>query len=277
MSRAQLDHLLLDVDYFDKPKVKAAIFKFGPIAALLLIRVDCLLSRATNALIPRDAARGAAYELRIDSDLADKILDFAISTEMLQGDSENLTSARVAEDQEKLFRTREKWREKNEKKKSNSGVPIESTNGNTPIPVNTEQLNTEDLKDLKKDSQPFEEIDPDRIMLPPQLNTPEFRSALKPWVLKCRKNGRPLDQITFEAQIHPFVNEPKRLIKALIFSTGLSQCFNLIEAKSAFTNERNQPKSGAPPIPKPQKHDLIFDEKLKAMRPKTKKELEATP
>ena len=73
---AQLDYALIDVDFFDKPKVKGLIFKFGNDGALFLLRSILLLSRSTNGECVIDALYGLGYEMRIEIDEVDKILAY---------------------------------------------------------------------------------------------------------------------------------------------------------------------------------------------------------
>jgi len=172
--RAQLDHLLLDADFFDKPKPRALIFKFGPISQLFLIRIYATLSRATNAEISLDTALGIAWELRIEEQ-AKSIIDFCIDQEMLLISSTGLiTATRVIQDQERLYQTREKWKDRQGKSRvvvtrDTTVTPPETLIVSTDLSrvtlsksVNTEILNTEDLNNKKENSQP----------VPPPYNLP---------------------------------------------------------------------------------------------------------
>lgn len=139
--RAQLSHALIDVDFFDKPKIKALNYKYGQLASLLLIRILMSLSRATDAEIDLDAARCIGHEVGL-GDKTDEVLDYLFSHGLLTHvGNTGVTQERVIADQESCASKRRKWRD--EKKEAPPEYPPES------VPEsggNSEQLNTEDLK-----------------------------------------------------------------------------------------------------------------------------------
>ncbi len=95
---AQLKHILLDVDFFDKPKVKGLLYKFGHSSGLFLIRLYMALARATGATISQEAAQAIAYEMRID-DRADDILGYCIDNQLIELCENGFTQDRVKADQ----------------------------------------------------------------------------------------------------------------------------------------------------------------------------------
>ncbi len=254
--RAQLDHLLLDADFFDKPKPRALIFKFGPIAQLYLIRLYAALSRATNAEISLDAALGVAWELRIEEQ-ATAIINFCLEQEMLiKTQSGLLSSKRVADDQERLYQTREKWRGKQERIRGVSPETYQVTPRVTPrvtLPksVNTDLLNTEDLntEDLKENSQPPET---EVLTLPNDLDTPKVRAALKLYCAKyLEKFKTPFDQILLDAALMNY-NGPDELARDLAGSVGWKK----IRDCSNYQNQNNGPP----------KKETNFDRNMKILQ-----------
>ena len=77
----QLKHMLIDVDFAAKPKIKAMRAKFGQLARLWLIDVLCDLSRATNAEIERWAAIAIAQDLGITN--GDELIDYCVERGIL--------------------------------------------------------------------------------------------------------------------------------------------------------------------------------------------------
>ena len=51
MKRAQLKHLLLDVDFFNNPKILGLDAAFGAAGKSSIVEIYCLMSRATDATI----------------------------------------------------------------------------------------------------------------------------------------------------------------------------------------------------------------------------------
>lgn len=230
-SRAQLDHVLLDVDFFDKPKARALLFKFGPLAQLYLIKLYAALSRATNAIISQDAALGIAWELRIESG-ALEILDFCISEEMLERVEGGISSARVAEDQEKLANARERWRK-------SKGVHEDSTENPRGTGVegarkcellNTEDLNTEDLKS-KKETVSFE-----NVVIPDTFDRVATVEAVTRWAeyVESRFKKRFYDT-HFQALLARYATKPGELVPDIHHSIS-----------SDWANIRSAPKDDPP-------------------------------
>lgn len=197
--RAQLDHLLLDADFFDKPKAKALLHRFGPVAQLFLVRLYLSLSRATNAEISKDAALGIAWEVRLEGQ-AEEILAYLVQEGMLQiTEGGDFTAQRVVEDQEKLAEARAKWRAKKGPtyelpqgtSLTSQGIPLGKpppSQGKPPESVKSEDLNTEDL-DLKK-----------TVTLPNPLQwSAEELATLERWRAYQATRGNDLDQIQLEA------------------------------------------------------------------------------
>lgn len=145
-ARVQLDHLLLDVDFFSKPTILAFQFKFGDLAVLSLVKVLCSISRATNANIDPDVA----YALG----LSKEALEYCIEKKILVTERGLISNTRAIEDQEKLCRAQESWKKsKGRHKDSNSipnGIHVEIHRS-----LNTEILNTEDLNKDLENSRPI--------------------------------------------------------------------------------------------------------------------------
>lgn len=146
--KAQLSHALIDVDLCDKPKIKSLTYKFGPLAQLYLIRLIMMMSRATDALIDDDAALCVAQELGMTNGF--DVLDYLVANELIQRVNGKLTQIRVIQDQQKLQKQRDEWRDRQARIREMSRNKNEDVTRDIPVTggrirelLNTEVLNTE--------------------------------------------------------------------------------------------------------------------------------------
>ena len=198
--RAQLSHVLIDVDFFDKPKIRSLEMWFGPLGTLLLVRLLGDISRATNAEIDDECFEFHAKHIGFA--LGSEFLDYCIDREILSRTSLNcISNSRVIEDQEKLAEQQDKWRKaKRVSKDSNEnprGIPEDSQ---SPLNVQkSEDLNTEELKneDLKKLSNVTEEA----------------FSAVKRWAAQRKKLGLGFDSLASEALQMQYAGRSDALIR----------------------------------------------------------------
>lgn len=153
--RAQLDHLLLDVDFFHKPTIVGFRRKFGYAAVAWLIETYCQMSRATDAIVTEDVLLATAEDMRLENgaEIVAYCLDFGLITQV----DDFYTNYRVIADQEKLAKRRESDRNRKgfraDSMRKCAGIPA--------VPVTDTDTGSEDL-DLKNNGQPTE-----RIEIPP--------------------------------------------------------------------------------------------------------------
>lgn len=154
--RAQLDHLLLDVDFFHKPTIVGFRRKFGYAAVAWLIETYCQMSRATDAIVTEDVLLATAEDMRLENgaEIVAYCLDFGLITQV----DEFYTNYRVIADQEKLAKRRESDRNR----KGFRADSVRKCAGIPAVPVTDTDTGSEDL-DLKNNGQPPEriEISPD--------------------------------------------------------------------------------------------------------------------
>lgn len=144
--RAQLDHLLLDVDFLHKPTIVAFRRKFGWASVTWLIEVYCLMSRATDAMVTHDTLLGVAEDMRFEN--AEEIISYSLEVGILSKKDSFYFNRRVLEDQESLARKRKEYRDRQERHRQKTVTqPLQNGDGTRekPFSVNTEYLNTEDL------------------------------------------------------------------------------------------------------------------------------------
>jgi hypothetical protein len=113
--RVQLDYILLDCDFLNKPKIVALSSRYNYVAVLYYIQILCALSRATNAKMDIYAAYGMANQFEISKADAKEIIEYCIKNKLLQCEDDVITQSRVAEDQEKLAEARKRRNEAQEK------------------------------------------------------------------------------------------------------------------------------------------------------------------
>lgn len=198
--RVQLDHLLLDVDFFHKPTVKEFRLEFGYAAACWLIELYCLMSRATEGCISRRLAVGTADDMRLENGNA--MIDYCLANGLLHLEDDQLTNSRVIKDQEQCAKKRARWRKAKSKDEESSEDSARNVARNKRDSVNTEDLNTEDLNiDIKKNSQP-------ELIFPNSWGS-VTQAAFAEWQAYRKEIKKPLKNRSYQAQINQFANDPR--------------------------------------------------------------------
>lgn len=107
--RAQLKHVLLDVDFLNNPKVRSLKTKFGHISQLCLIDIYSAMSRATNAVIDKDCIEAiiSEYEVKIE------FLDYCLEKGLISSEMGGYSNSVVIKDQEQYFKKLNSGKSKN--------------------------------------------------------------------------------------------------------------------------------------------------------------------
>lgn len=191
--RAQLDHVLFDVDFHHKPTVKAFRAKFGWVAIPWLFEMYALMSRATNARVDPSVALLTASDMGLKD--GQKMIDHCVANGLFDIEFGLLTSRRVANDQESLYKKQERWRKAKGKSEDSASQPRGSSADEARKSEDTEQLNTEVLNvlDPKEDGPPRSE---------PNHSVHRWAAYLK------RKWNRDLDEIQRETLILNWASRP---------------------------------------------------------------------
>lgn len=138
----QLKHMLIDVDFAAKPKIKAMRAKFGQISRLWLIDVLCDLSRATGAKMERWAAIAIAQDLDIEN--GEELIQYCIERGILDAPTpDTISNIRVLEDQQALAKTQERWRNAKALREDSARIPQGTTEETARKSEHTEELNIE--------------------------------------------------------------------------------------------------------------------------------------
>lgn len=158
VAKIQLDHLLLDVDFFHKPKIKSFKRVCGLLACLWLIECYCQMSRASEGEVDKDTLLDVADEMGL-SDKAEEIISYATHEDrqlITKLENGKYTNSRVQKDQVSLATRREKDREKQLRYRDKTvTLPVISPekNGN---PVTDTVTDTEYINN--KNSEPIPEV-----------------------------------------------------------------------------------------------------------------------
>ena len=229
MSRAQLDHVLLDVDFFNNPKIRAFKGKFGHISQLCLIDAYTAMSRATNAIIDGDCVIAILSDYQLKWDFWEHCLDKGL----VKIEGQGYSNSRVIQDQEKLGKSQDKWRLANGKRKGDSEATTNLHPINTQSKQNTvnvhgcEVLNTEELN-----------ID---INLK-ELDTPEIKLWMGKTRARIKASGGNTDQLWVDALLMKYAGRPADLLAALKHTASLTK------TKNVYEPEAKSSRGGAPPV-----------------------------
>lgn len=139
--RAQLSHVLLDVDFLHKPTVVGFRSKFTWNAIPWLVELYCLMSRATHGQVSDAIAETVALDMGLKN--GSELIEYCLANRLIEREDGALINSRVVKDQEALAKKRESAFERKEKFK-NKIVP--NVCGTRSPDTDTD---TEDL-DLKK-------------------------------------------------------------------------------------------------------------------------------
>lgn len=224
--RSQLKHMLMDVDFFDKPTVRALGFKHTQVSVLLYVRWLMLMSRATNALVTRDAMASIAREVLhgMGTSVAtfETVLQYCLDTEMIIEESPGCyTNDRVVKDQEACavkrvgaVQRQAKFREK----KGESGNALQ-----TRLPVHVHVDDHDHEFDLIK-----------------EMDTPAIRAEVAKVAEKFQRDSkgkRRLHQQTLDNWQAEFLGKPEAFLRALKNTNSKTYALNLIR-------DDDQPRAG---------------------------------
>lgn len=112
MSRAQLKHVLLDVDFFTNPKIRAMQRRYNVFATLGLIEVYMAMSMATNAVIDNDALLAIFEDQGADDPQG--LIDYLLSNGLIIKELNGFSNSRVIKDQESLFKSQQRYKKHKE-------------------------------------------------------------------------------------------------------------------------------------------------------------------
>lgn len=218
--RAQLDHMLIDVDFFSNPKICALHRRFADAGILALLQIYGAMSRATNATIDEDALMYIVDTARGVEDCKN-FIPYCLERGLIVQEGSGYSNSRVIADQERLYVQQEKWRDRKRKQR---GIPLDVPLDNKGDSYGkSEEVKIEDLKteDLRKKSAP-------QLTLPGAFNTPDIQKLVDSWQSRLGLHRRTLDQIGLEALIIRFQN-PEKFKAALVYTLSLSKSLNVID------------------------------------------------
>lgn len=112
MSRAQLKHVLLDVDFFTNPKIRAMQRRYNVFATLGLIEVYMAMSMATNAVIDNDALLAIFEDQGADDPQG--LIDYLLTNGLIIKELNGFSNSRVIKDQESLYKSQQRYKKHKE-------------------------------------------------------------------------------------------------------------------------------------------------------------------
>jgi hypothetical protein len=222
VSRAKLKHLLIDVHFFNLPKIRALGKRFDSAGKLSLVEAYCQMSCATNGVISLDAMTCIVEDNGIKAEKADEFLSYCLENNLIIKELDGYSNTRVIKDQESYGNKLEKDR----KRKDSNGKKAESER----VPLDSDidfDFDNEDLRSNKKET-----VKTELLTLADGFNTPEIRKWVAAWREKLKSQGRPLSQMGLDALCRRYIGQPKQFLDALVYSCGLTKALNLIDPPS---------------------------------------------
>lgn len=184
--RLQLRHALIDVNFASKPKVQALRAEHGPLAELLLIRLICVLSAATDGIARKSVAYVQGHDIGLDRAKVDEILSYLAFEQMLTILGDSMTQERVVEDQKRLAEKRaqaaqrqQAWRDKRVTSRVTNAFSESDVTVSPVTDTDTDLGSDLDLKDSSSSSPPPEQPEPRPEPEPPDIYEVEAEKRLE--------------------------------------------------------------------------------------------------
>jgi hypothetical protein len=233
ISQCKITTVVLDLHWIHDPKIVLLSEKFPVLGPLVYLLVCAEIGKAGGFLLSQ-MLPAVAHASRLMLEDVEKVVAECSELNLFTASPHGISSFRVQKEIEKTVRMRlcaERsqvivfpWTNLSTAPQGIPRVPPRVPLGDPP---------TKKRKEEKREEEKREEETPQgakfRINLPPALDTPEVRKGFQLWARKCRQNGRPLDEIRVESILCQFGNRPRELARALVYSSGLSKCMNLVE------------------------------------------------
>lgn len=111
--RVQLKHVLIDVDFFDKPKIRALAFSYPVNGVSILLHLYAMMSRATDGVIHGDAILALTKQWDIKD--GKEFITYCVQHGLIHNSGYGYSNSRVERDQERCAEEREKAQERRRK------------------------------------------------------------------------------------------------------------------------------------------------------------------
>lgn len=214
--RAQLKHVLLDVNLPNHNKVKTLKRLFGAQGKCSLYEIYAAMSKATNAIVEKDLIIIIAEE----NDVTDPegFFTYCLDRGLIQVESSGYSNQPVIDDQESLYKTQARWKKTREKQKDTPSPQRDSSDANARKSeyLNIELLNTD--------------LD---LILNGEFDTPLIRKALDSCRSKLRESKRDLNQQTLDA-LCMRKGSPELLLAALSHTATLTKAANVYDPPTSI-------------------------------------------
>lgn len=238
--------MLLDTDFFAKPKVLRLTQEFGAAGPCAILLICAKLMNADDGVLPRSDIEALGFQLGIDRDTWRSIVALLIEMDWLvmSDDIPNyFYSPRANDDRAKVLAVRDAWT-KNGKKggrpKITQNNPIIThlyPNHNPTVTQSTDtDTDTEDLDlDLETNG----------------LSTPEVRRALRDWIDYRAERKPKVTKTSLKALTRRYAKRPSDLCRDIDWSIGQGWqgVYTAKDGNAAVGTGRGQQSTGRP-IPK---------------------------
>lgn len=197
MSKAKLPAILLNIDFYSKPRNRKWIADNGPEAVLILQAFWIASSQESNCKIRKDEVSFLTFPINLKPEKIISILESAVKVGLLEQDSDNYFNSQIVNDHKSFKIKRDNY--KKGRQKRDEILPESSENPARIQPESTldytdTELDTEsETEDLKKEQQAF--------IRPGQFKLLRF-SQIDYENLVCARGSRSLDRTIQLAESH---------------------------------------------------------------------------
>ena len=215
----ELDKLLLDCDFFQKPEIASLQYKWNSSGLLLYMQALCDLAKSRNAEIDKDCIRSRSMALGFDEQAADEFIEYCIERGLLSQGSKPylITNKKVLNDQQNVARKRTEWRKEKRQQRETPRTIAGQSPDNVRSPVecqNTERENTEDLKNEFLSEGGTGET----LSFPPHI-PPKVCDALNRWAAyMLKRHKRVFDQMAVESTLMEYMTRLDDLVENINYS-----------------------------------------------------------
>lgn len=183
----QLDYIRLDTDFFDKPKIKALLYKFGHEGLIFFIKILCQVGRSTDCKLNEEQCAALAFESQMPTEKTEEFFSYCLERGLLDGTRTELSNSRVRDDVAALEHKRSKARQRQQRYRAVSeeerGEQQEKHRETPIVPsVAGPKIELQPVDVAKEDQSSFDTSDPHLQTALTKLETPEGQD----WTLDSR-------------------------------------------------------------------------------------------
>lgn len=251
--KTRLPAILLNYDFYTKPRNRAWIKKHGADAVIILQTVWIAASQEAGCKIKKQEVHGIAYPINIDDDRITEVLNSAIEVGLLDSDQDHFFNSQILEDFQAFEIKRQNYSKARQNRPRNhlessedSPIILPETSEND---TDTEHciLNTDiesnNLKNSKqKKYKTFLESD---FKFPEKWGT-QSKEYLKRWIEFKAASGNAKLLVSYQSEIDLYADKPREF--ARLVDRAITNGWKGLNAQISFDTQANgyqQKKSNA--------------------------------